>query len=88
MNQFKIAPFDGSVTVFFSDSVIASTTSAKCYASMTGQTCFIFHSKTSTSSSDSDGHDSYSARLGRCTILWGISGWERCPRLYVVLPGY
>lgn len=29
MNQFKIAPFDGSVTVFFSDSVIASTTSAK-----------------------------------------------------------
>lgn len=29
MNQFKIAPFDGSVTVFFSDSVIASTTNAK-----------------------------------------------------------
>ncbi|MEO5324970.1 DUF427 domain-containing protein [Mesorhizobium sp. CC13] len=29
MKQFKIVPFDGSVTVFFSDSVIASTTNAK-----------------------------------------------------------
>jgi len=28
MEQFKIVPFDGSVTVFFSDSVIASTRNA------------------------------------------------------------